>query len=179
MGIQERAGCQVPPVADWAKGQYSGGPLRIVSGLAENTNSIICDGSGEPETANGCPVLHRMRGPSAVRHSCATLNPDQSNARSRERAQRPRAFFLTLTYMEVGFSEMCSFRLLLDDWQSRTQLTESPCLPPCRWLPAWNGPSPRAVDVGRGGDVRVPHQVFLDAEWRTVVGIGMGWSPPI
>src|SRR6516225_5649272 len=57
---------------------------------------------GEPETANGCPVLHRMRGPSAVRHSCATLNPDQSNARSRERAQRPYVFFLTLTYMEVG-----------------------------------------------------------------------------
>jgi hypothetical protein len=84
------------------RGQYSGGSLRIVSGLAENTNSIICDGSGEPETANGCPVLHRMRGPPAVRHSCATLNPDQSNARSRERAQRPCAFFLTSTYMEVG-----------------------------------------------------------------------------
>ena len=115
MGIQERAGCQVPPVADWAKGQYSGGPLRIVSGLAENTNSIICDGSGEPETANGCPVLHRMRGPSAARHSCATLNPDQSNARSRERAQRPRAFFLTLTYMEVGYSETGGFAERMDE----------------------------------------------------------------
>jgi hypothetical protein len=54
------------------RGNTPGGSLRIVSGLAENTNSIICDGSREPETANGCPVLHRMRGPSAVRHSCAT-----------------------------------------------------------------------------------------------------------
>ena len=31
--------------------------LRIVSGLAENTNSIICDSSSELEAANGCPVL--------------------------------------------------------------------------------------------------------------------------
>ena len=34
IGIHERAGCQVPPVDDRAKGQYSGGSLRIVSGLA-------------------------------------------------------------------------------------------------------------------------------------------------
>ena len=33
------------------------GPLRIVSGLAENTNSIFCDSSSELEAANGCPVL--------------------------------------------------------------------------------------------------------------------------
>jgi hypothetical protein len=33
------------------------GPLRIVSGLAENTNAIICDSSSELEAANGCPVL--------------------------------------------------------------------------------------------------------------------------
>ena len=33
------------------------GPFRIVSGLAENTNSIICDRSSELEAANGCPVL--------------------------------------------------------------------------------------------------------------------------
>jgi len=45
IGIHQRAGCQVPPVADWAKGQHPGGSLRIVSGLAEITNSIICDGS--------------------------------------------------------------------------------------------------------------------------------------
>ena len=35
----------------------SRGSLRIVSGLAENTNSIFCDGSSEFETANGCLVL--------------------------------------------------------------------------------------------------------------------------
>ena len=33
------------------------GPLRIVSGLAENTNSIFCDSSSGLEEANGCPVL--------------------------------------------------------------------------------------------------------------------------
>jgi hypothetical protein len=38
-------------------GGNSRGSLRIVSGLAENTNSIFCDGSQEPEAANGCPVL--------------------------------------------------------------------------------------------------------------------------
>ena len=40
-------------------GGDSRGSLRIVSGLAENTNSIFCDGSSEPEAANGCPVLLR------------------------------------------------------------------------------------------------------------------------
>jgi hypothetical protein len=33
------------------------GSLLYVSGLAENTHSIFCDGSCEPEAANGCPVL--------------------------------------------------------------------------------------------------------------------------
>ena len=46
---------------DSAQGSNSRGSLRIVSGLAENTNSIICDGSSEPETANGCPVLQGCR----------------------------------------------------------------------------------------------------------------------
>jgi hypothetical protein len=79
-------------------------PTEGVSSAAEpNTNSIICDGSREPETTNGCPVLHRMRGPSAVRHSCATLNPDQPNARSPERALRSRVFFLTLTGSKIAF----------------------------------------------------------------------------
>ena len=56
------------------------GPLRIVSGLAENTNSIFCDSSSELEAANGCPVLRgagttsreaqlrgRMTGPDEMR----------------------------------------------------------------------------------------------------------------
>jgi hypothetical protein len=38
-------------------GGDSRGSLRIVSGLAENPNSIFCDGSLEPKAANGCPVL--------------------------------------------------------------------------------------------------------------------------
>lgn len=33
------------------------GSIRFVSGLAENPNSIFCDGSAEPEAANGWPVL--------------------------------------------------------------------------------------------------------------------------
>jgi hypothetical protein len=32
-------------------------PIRIVSGLAENTNLIFCADSSESWTANGCPVL--------------------------------------------------------------------------------------------------------------------------
>jgi hypothetical protein len=42
------------------KGGSSRGSLRIVSELAENTNSIFCDGS-PPEAANGCPVLQECR----------------------------------------------------------------------------------------------------------------------
>jgi hypothetical protein len=42
-------------------GGNSRGSLRIVSGLAENTDSIFCDGSSEPAAANGCPVLHGSR----------------------------------------------------------------------------------------------------------------------
>lgn len=42
-------------------GGDSRGSLRFVSGLAANTNSIFCDGSNQPETANGCPVLQRSR----------------------------------------------------------------------------------------------------------------------
>jgi hypothetical protein len=78
-----------PAVADWAKEQNSGGSLRIVSGLAENTNSIICDGSSEPETANGCPVLHGQE-PPAERHGCAMKHPDQIEyALSRARPEIP------------------------------------------------------------------------------------------
>src|SRR5579859_1357612 len=36
---------------------FSRGSLRVVSGLAENTDSIFCDGHQRPEAANGCPVL--------------------------------------------------------------------------------------------------------------------------
>ena len=36
---------------------------ELFSGLAEDTNSIFSDGSSEPETANGCPVLHGRNQP--------------------------------------------------------------------------------------------------------------------
>jgi hypothetical protein len=53
-------------------------PNTNCSGLAENTNSIICDGSSEPEKANGCPVLHGQE-PSAEWHNCASRHPIQIN----------------------------------------------------------------------------------------------------
>ena len=59
-----------PAVNRPGDGGNSRGSLRIVSGLAENTNSIYCDGSSELEAANGCPVL-REQGPSAERHTRA------------------------------------------------------------------------------------------------------------
>jgi hypothetical protein len=77
------------------EGLNSGSSIRIVSGLAENTNSIICDGSSEPETANGCPVLHGKQGPPAARHTCATDDPDPSNARSHNARPKPSCFHLT------------------------------------------------------------------------------------
>jgi hypothetical protein len=52
----------------------SRGSLRIVLGLAENTNSIFCDGSPEPETANGCPVLRRA----GTTRREAYMRPDES-----------------------------------------------------------------------------------------------------
>ena len=35
---------------------------------------------------------------------CVTADPDQTNARSPERAQESCAFLLTLTYIDVGLS---------------------------------------------------------------------------
>jgi hypothetical protein len=76
-------------------------PLRVVSGLAEDTNSINCEGH-EPDAANGCLVLLGMPGPSAVRQSCADRDPDQSQ-RALSRA-RPKA------------SSFCLYRPLI--WMS-------------------------------------------------------------
>jgi hypothetical protein len=42
----QRAGCQVSQATDWAMGSNLRRLLQIVSGLAENTNSIFCDGPG-------------------------------------------------------------------------------------------------------------------------------------
>lgn len=80
----------------------SGGSLRIVSGLAENTNSIFGDGSSELEAANGCVVLLQSRNQRPRGHRCAKAHPDSINARSPERATDTCAFLLTLTYIEVA-----------------------------------------------------------------------------
>jgi hypothetical protein len=83
-----------PAVCRLGEGEQLRRPLRIVSGLAENTNSIICDGSSEPETANGCPVLHGQE-PPAERYSRARKHPDQDpSARSHERAPEISCFSL-------------------------------------------------------------------------------------
>ena len=68
-------------------GGDSRGSLRIVSGLAENTNSIFCDGSSEPEAANGCPVLlecrnHQPRGKSAQQKILIGISNALSRART-------------------------------------------------------------------------------------------------
>ena len=60
-------------------GDDSRGSLRVVSGLAENTNSIFCDGS----TARGSKWMSGSawtQEPSAERHTCAAAIPDQINS---------------------------------------------------------------------------------------------------
>jgi hypothetical protein len=72
------------------EGGDSRGSLRFVSGLAENTNSIFCDGS----KARGSKWMSgsaRKQEPSAERRTCAVRNPDQINsALSRARPETSR-----------------------------------------------------------------------------------------
>ncbi len=83
-----------PAVNRLGDGGNSRGSLRIVSGLAENTNSIFCDGSSELETANGCPVLQGA-GTTSREATRAGGWPDQKKcALSRARPGLSR-FFLT------------------------------------------------------------------------------------
>jgi hypothetical protein len=71
-------------------GGDSRGSLRIVSGLAENTNSIFGADSPESQTANGCPVLLRA-GTISREATCAAIDPDQTNdALSRARKENSR-----------------------------------------------------------------------------------------
>ena len=60
-------------------GGDSRGSLRVVSGLAENTNSIFCDSSSELEAANGCPVLLESRNHQLRSSTCAAIDPDLTN----------------------------------------------------------------------------------------------------
>jgi hypothetical protein len=57
---QTARSCRLPTER---RSSHSRGSLRIVSGLAENTNSIFGDSSSELETANGCLVLQGSRNP--------------------------------------------------------------------------------------------------------------------
>src|ERR1700685_3419814 len=78
------------------------GSLRIVSGLAENTNSIFCDGPTGPDAANGCPVLRRSRNHQPRGKGAQSSILIRHTTRSPEREKKARAFLLTETYMEAG-----------------------------------------------------------------------------
>ena len=82
-------------------GGDSRGSLRVVSGLAENTNSIFCDSSSELEAANGCPVLLESRN-HQPRGTRALPIPVKTTTRSPARVKKTRAFPLTKTYMDGG-----------------------------------------------------------------------------
>jgi len=73
-------------------GGNSRGSLRIVSGLAENTNSIFCDCSSELEAANGCPVLLKAGTISREANVRSHRSPQDQRARSPERVKDNSCF---------------------------------------------------------------------------------------
>jgi hypothetical protein len=88
------------------------GSLRFVSGLAENTNSIICDSSSELEAANGCPVLRGAGTISREAYVRRRMTRSDGTRALLSAPQRSHAFRLTKTYMDVGYPEaMMFFRL--------------------------------------------------------------------
>ena len=95
---------RLPGPADYRLGDGgdSRGSLRIVSGLAENTNSIFCDSSSELEAANGCPVLLESRNHQPRGKRAQPSIPIRPTARSPARVRKTRAFLLTKTYMDGG-----------------------------------------------------------------------------
>jgi len=131
-------------------GGDSRGSLRIVSGLAENTNSIFCDGSPEPEAANGCPVL-REQEPPAERRERAAIDPDQiRNALSKAR-RTDSCFFVDKDWVEnrvlqagvpIGstrYPSSLSFRIIFAVWRCWDSFdTAGPCssygTPLCRMI---------------------------------------------
>src|SRR5205809_3958476 len=100
--ITQRADCQVLRLPTERRRSNSRGSLRIVSGLAENTHSIFCDGPHGPETVNGCPVLRRQEPP--PRGTRARLRvPTGSTVRAPPKRASGESFSpLTKTYMDVG-----------------------------------------------------------------------------
>lgn len=99
--ITQRADCQVLRLPTERRRSNSRGSLRIVSGLAENTHSIFCDGPQGSETVNGCPVLREQEpSPRGTRASCGFC---QSSPCALLRSAPQENFFsLTKTYMDVG-----------------------------------------------------------------------------
>ena len=97
----------------------SRGSLRIVSGLAENTNSIFCDGLQGPETVNGCPVLRRRN--HAERHICELRVLAYAFLRAPlKRASGELRLLLTKTYMEVGYPDIGNAqRRYIQKWVSQ------------------------------------------------------------
>ena len=80
---------------------------RIVSGLAENTNSILCDGprARYSEWMSGSATA----GTIAERHTCELLVPRHRYcALLKKRASGDVCFLLTTTYMDVGHSKGAS-----------------------------------------------------------------------
>jgi hypothetical protein len=78
------------------------GSLRFVSGLAENTNSIICDSSSELEAANGCPVLRGAGTISREAYVRRRMTRSDGTRALLSAPQRSHAFRLTKTYMDAG-----------------------------------------------------------------------------
>ena len=90
----QRADRQVPQVADWATESNLPMLPRIVSGLAENTNSIFCDGPGArySEWMSGSA----MAGTIAERHRCELVIPRHWYLRApQKRASGDVCFLLT------------------------------------------------------------------------------------
>ena len=88
---------RLPGPADYRPGEggNSRGSLRVVSGLAENTNSIFCDGSLRSLRQQMDVRFCLMQEPSAERQTRAAMDRDQPITRSPERGQKTRAFILT------------------------------------------------------------------------------------
>src|SRR5439155_22366090 len=92
--ITQRADCQVLQLPTERRRSNSRGSLRIVSGLAENTDSIFCDGPQGSETVNGCPVLRRQEHRREA-HVRAAGSDRFNSARSSEARVRRILFSLT------------------------------------------------------------------------------------
>jgi hypothetical protein len=69
--------CRLPGPAMTNRGDEDNfrGSIPYVSGLAANTNSIFCDGSTEPEAANGWMVLHHAGTTGREAHKHDRLHP--------------------------------------------------------------------------------------------------------